>query len=348
METSIFQKLRKINNFKTPERIQPVSLTRKADMFPEEITPVDDWKVSASDDQKIILTPNVLAKLHLMEQAAHGNEFSGFGFVDIIGKNLVVYEVVLMDLGTYGWTEFDPKKVLPLLDRPDNNKMKLWFHKHPVGNGIPGDHNWSGTDQRTIRNEPLGGIPELVKWSASIVKTPYGWVGRIDNYTLKKTIHVGVEFEGMQEVNATIRQIVSEKKVINGASAAAIIIDEAPHRMNKNVSWTRENLYNGTLFDVEDYEEELDDLDENLINDFFYSLEDEVQLQLRDILDELDKVAKTSMRLASRVQDKNLCNKLDELTDQINRVYGRLTVVSDQLIEQVNATRDSILEFMEG
>lgn len=66
--------------------------------------------------------------------------------------------------------------------------------RHPVGDGNPGPHNWSGRDERTATQEPLGGVPQLVQWSCSIVLTPKGWVGRVDFYLpALRTYHCAVE-----------------------------------------------------------------------------------------------------------------------------------------------------------
>lgn len=85
--------------------------------------------------------------------------------------------------------------------------------KHPMGSGKPGPENWSGTDNNTIRTAPLGGVPELVKWSASVVLTPRGWVGRVDNHITGKTIHCEVQpnlySEALERMNA-VRKMQEE------------------------------------------------------------------------------------------------------------------------------------------
>jgi hypothetical protein len=142
---------------------------------------------------KIVLAPNVAINLEALTNQVQGNEFSGFGFCNREKDALVVYDFVLMNVGSYGYTEIDPKKILELGKREDACNARVWVHRHPIGNGIPGPWNWSGTDEQSIRETPLGGIPELVQWSASIVRTPAGWVGRIDNHFKKTTVHVPVE-----------------------------------------------------------------------------------------------------------------------------------------------------------
>jgi len=316
------------------------------------VEPKNPWTSEISKTQKIYLSPKVAAKLFMMDQASKGNEYSGFGFVDIVKGNLMVYDVVLMDLGTYGWTEFSPKKILALMDRLDNNKMKLWFHRHPVGNGIPGDHNWSGTDTNTARNEPLGSLPELVKWSASIVKTPLGWVGRIDNCILKKTIHVDVVFAELQDVQKDIEEINKEKaaalKKANAALVPAPVIKIAnqPSKVWTK-DWERDFSYSNALFDLEQFEtaEYMDELNDSLVNDFFYSLEDEVQMSISHILEELDKVARYTTRLANKMPADQR-SKVDKIASYINAVYGGLTETSNRLIDQVNDTRDIINQYL--
>jgi hypothetical protein len=142
---------------------------------------------------KIILKPEVAINLEALAVQVNGMEFSGFGFCTREKDTLVVYDFVLMNVGSWGYTEIAPEKILEMGKREDARNARVWVHRHPVGNGIPGPWNWSGTDEQTIRETPLGGIPELIQWSASIVRTPAGWVGRIDNHIQKTTVHVSVE-----------------------------------------------------------------------------------------------------------------------------------------------------------
>src|SRR5512142_1834026 len=123
---------------------------------------------------KIKLSLAVAQKL-LAYAAATRLEFSGFGFCDRSDGDIFVYDFVLMDVGTEGYTEIDPKKILPLIEREDKDKMRVWIHRHPI-------NGWSSRDIQTILKEPLGSTPERVGWSVSIVLTPSGWIGRIDNY----------------------------------------------------------------------------------------------------------------------------------------------------------------------
>lgn len=141
---------------------------------------------------KIIIKPEVMYRL-MAYAAITRDEYSGFGFCERKEGDIYVYDFVLLDVGDPGYTEIEPARVLPLLQREDRKNMKVWLHRHPLGSGIPGPHNWSGRDERTIRLEPLGSTPEAVNWSVSIVLTPGGFVGRIDNYLNGKTQHLEVE-----------------------------------------------------------------------------------------------------------------------------------------------------------
>ena len=146
----------------------------------------------------IRLSQSVFARLETARSLTGNLEFSGLGFVTVqtIHHETLydIYDVVILNVGSPGFTEIQGEDILPLLDRPDAGNMKLWFHRHPKGNNIPGPHNWSAMDNQTIEEEPLGGVPELVKWSLSIVRTPEAWVGRVDHYLPEgvQTSHIPV------------------------------------------------------------------------------------------------------------------------------------------------------------
>jgi hypothetical protein len=123
---------------------------------------------------------------------AYRKEFSGFAFMRQEGNEIVIYDFVLLDVGSEVYTEIPVQKTLKLMERSDAGQMKVWLHCHPMGNGVPGPQNWSGTDVQSIMEVPLGGVPEMVKWSVSVVLTPHGWVGRIDNYIKHTTSHLPV------------------------------------------------------------------------------------------------------------------------------------------------------------
>src|SRR5665648_45589 len=86
------------------------------------------------------------------------NEFSGFGWCEVMKEEngIFVYDFEVLDVGTFVTTTIDPERMLPLMEREDRSKMKVWAHRHPMGNGVPGRHNWSSTDEFAIRNNPLG------------------------------------------------------------------------------------------------------------------------------------------------------------------------------------------------
>lgn len=160
---------------------------------------------------KITLAPDVALTLETIVTESRRHEFSGFGFTDIRpGGDLYVYDFKLLHVGSEGLTIIQPEQIIELMERPDANNMRLWTHRHPLGNGIPGWHNWSGTDNATIAENPLGGIPELVKWSASIVRTLGGWVGRIDNHITKKTVHVEVYPRVQPEIFSQTQHLLGE------------------------------------------------------------------------------------------------------------------------------------------
>src|SRR5450759_5274306 len=106
---------------------------------------------------KIRFTPEIAVQLETCAVQAHGMEFSGFGFVNRIAGEFVIYRFFPLHVGSAGYTQIDPRKILPILNEPDAVNLKAWVHLHPVGNGVPGPHNWSGTDNATIKDEPLGG-----------------------------------------------------------------------------------------------------------------------------------------------------------------------------------------------
>jgi len=148
----------------------------------------------------ITMTPDVFLRLSLVQTIVGKREYSGYGFVTVEKDGdetyFKVYDVVLLDVGSTGWTEFDSQAILKVLDRDDSANMKLWIHAHPLGDGKPGPHNWSGTDNDTCLNEPLGcPDPDKAKWALAVVLTPGGWVGRLDQFKdgKNKTTHLPVK-----------------------------------------------------------------------------------------------------------------------------------------------------------
>jgi hypothetical protein len=141
---------------------------------------------------KIYVEPQVMIRLMTIA-TLYPKEFSGFGYVKLEKDVVRVYDFVLLDIGNETFTEIPTHKLMQLMDDPKYPDMKAWLHRHPMGSGVPGRENWSGMDENTIQTNPLGGVPELVKWSTSMVLTPRGWVGRIDNHLAKTTVHLAVE-----------------------------------------------------------------------------------------------------------------------------------------------------------
>jgi hypothetical protein len=136
-------------------------------------------------------------------------EFSGFGFCRRNSTNdIEVYDFVLLDIGTETFTEIPSRKVIGLSNRPDAESMRVWIHRHPV-------NGWSGMDERTIQETPLGGIPQMISWSVSMVLTPKGWIGRIDNYITHKTKVLEVEPQAAK-VYTDYQQILTEKYLAEG------------------------------------------------------------------------------------------------------------------------------------
>jgi hypothetical protein len=161
---------------------------------------------------KIVVNDDVMIKLLAIANKTAPQEFSGQGYVKIEGDTARMYDFVLANIGSTTYTEIPTEHLMELMERPDAKSMKVWLHRHPVGNGIPGQHNWSGTDEATIQEAPLGGIPEMVKWSISIVLTPKGWVGRIDNH-LKKTVQHLEVFPALADVYQDVAGIKRIKAV---------------------------------------------------------------------------------------------------------------------------------------
>ncbi len=136
---------------------------------------------------KIILSPEVAVNLEAVVREVGHQEFSGVGFVEIVNGDIYVYEVAILNVGTGGYSEIPSEKLSEALkDRTDKDHVRLWFHRHPI-------EGWSSTDLDTIHRAPLGGIPELVRWSASIVRTPTRWIGRVDNHIKKTHVVATVE-----------------------------------------------------------------------------------------------------------------------------------------------------------
>lgn len=208
----------------------------------------------------IRIEDNVLLRLQTIGVLNRGAEYSGFGWCRIEGKEIVVYDFILLDLGSEVWTEIPPEVILPLMEREDRQNMKVWLHAHPVGNGIPGPHNWSGTDHDTCTKEPMGGSPQLVGWSVAVVRTPNGFVGRIDNHITKKTAHLEV-FPKLDAVYAEVAGVKERK----AKEARKQRVDAISRRFSDEDLFLLDGMERETLEDwLAEYldEEEIEGLDE--------------------------------------------------------------------------------------
>ena len=143
----------------------------------------------------IIDISEIAAELEAVRTAVYPHEFSGFGVVEpgdtINGEpSFKVSEWFLLDVGSSVLTTISIEDQLRLSAHPDIKFMRCWIHAHPVGNGVPGPRNWSGTDNRAIAWSPMGTVPELMDWMIAIVRTPNGWVGRFDQPEKEITHHL--------------------------------------------------------------------------------------------------------------------------------------------------------------
>ena len=212
----------------------------------------------------INLSPQVALKLETITTQMNGKEFSGIGFASFADGNFEIYDVILISVGSEVYTEIPSKKLLPILDRPDARNMKVWFHRHGVGNGIPGQHNWSGTDTKTARMEPLGcpiGMAHLVKWSLSIVRTPLGWVGRYDTYGDKgETAHLRVEPSMAQSIIPEIDNLWGEYNRLHGKHISFAELHNSKYAEWKNLDLAMANLGDDEQADADFYEANMDEI----------------------------------------------------------------------------------------
>ena len=81
---------------------------------------------------------HVIGQLETACNQAGNLEVSGYGFIRQEGNTLVVYDACVLDVGSYGETNINPKvpevaqKLLDLLERQDAPNLKLWWHRHPI------------------------------------------------------------------------------------------------------------------------------------------------------------------------------------------------------------------------
>lgn len=213
---------------------------------------------------KIVLSPQVALNLESLVSATKKQEFSGLGFCKMIDGDIHVYDIVLLDVGSRGYTEISVQKLLEI-ERPDKSNIRLWFHRHPI-------EGWSMTDIDTIVTAPLGGIPEIVRWSASIVRTPTHWIGRIDNHVRKTFQDVEVTPNVSQMLIVQAENLLDEYFRQHEHLKQAVIHQEPPFGMFVD---PRQSSFIDELDDVDDL---LDLLDDELYSDPFY-FADETQAQ---------------------------------------------------------------------
>jgi hypothetical protein len=77
---------------------------------------------------KIRFTNEVALRLMTIANHVGREEFSGFGFCTREGKVITIYDFVLLDIGSYAFTEIPVEQMLPLLERSDAGNMKVWIH----------------------------------------------------------------------------------------------------------------------------------------------------------------------------------------------------------------------------
>lgn len=183
---------------------------------------------------KIDISP-IYAYLAACVEASWSKEFSGYGYARKVGPDWEVYDFRLMDIGSEVFTQFS----IPFeeLQRPDAANMKVWIHRHPLGNGIPGPCNWSGTDNRSIAISPLGTSPKLMQWSISIVLTPGGWVGRIDNHLTGKTKHLEVIVPEMAYAARAAAAEIRKRWVVSGPKKGFSPKDHIPDWIYQIEMW---------------------------------------------------------------------------------------------------------------
>jgi len=211
---------------------------------------------------KIIIPDRLMVRLESWCTTAKGREVSGLGTIAVEEGDFVVTDVFLLDAGSEVLTTIPPERIAELYNSGvDPSALKLWWHRHPVGDGVPGQQNWSGIDETTIKDQPLGSPPEQVKWSLSIVRTPYGWVGRVDHYIKKQTVHLEVEqpltpeghkriYTYLQAASVTNRQLSPKKHVPMATQKEKIsIVDRAcellggrVRRGSQRKNWTHKRL----------------------------------------------------------------------------------------------------------
>jgi hypothetical protein len=159
------------------------------------------------------------------------------------------------------------------LKRLTSNRLK-----HPIT-------GWSSRDLQTILKEPLGSTPENVGWSVSIVITPVGWIGRIDNYV--KGIHKDLEIE------PTVADIYKEIRELEKARAP-FHYGGAGERDGSRV--LEAGARPQGLFDEGEYTDEIEDYDYEfrILSDDELEEDDESEFEYGDIVTALEELVRTN------------------------------------------------------
>jgi hypothetical protein len=194
------------------------------------------------ESMRIEFTPEQYIQLNAVKDIVGNREFSGYGFVNIEKVNgevvFKVYDIVLLDVRSQGYTEISQKKIARVLSREDASHMRLWFHRHPIGSGKPGPFNWSITDKIACTQEPLGSVDrDRLGWALAAVLTPGGWVGRVDKFkdgtVTTKHIPVGVSVDNgiLDDARQLLDERVEREAIESSTSieweSGQVLVDEA-------------------------------------------------------------------------------------------------------------------------
>lgn len=198
------------------------------------------WTDIVDENMSFIIPDSLLIHLESWISSAGGREVSGVGVMepDPKAQTFRLKKCWLMAAGSVAYTEIPGERMAKLIQegvRPD--QLKVWWHRHPVGNGIPGAHNWSGRDDQTIREEPFGIDPSMVGWLLSIVRTPRGWVARYDNHERKETTHMKVTSK------VSLKQHEAAAAVIEHQIRAEVQASLAKQRPKQRVALPRKRGY---------------------------------------------------------------------------------------------------------
>jgi len=199
-------------------------------------------KIIFEPQTEVILTAWVMAT----RTRDFSHEFSGLADVVRSNGNFLVSAPHVMDVGSVGYTEFDPDKIIQL-PASETGSRRCWFHKHPIT-------GWSGTDMFTMTHTPCGGIPEIMQWALAIVHTPMGWIGKL-SFFVPKLVQFDVPVEHRTPSNEIVKLARVYKKENNLDSLTRIMYADFEKRM-----YEQRHREMASYFDED--EEELDGWDD--------------------------------------------------------------------------------------